>query len=73
MQNFKYTFGTLKQSFLSAFSIYMTVPLTNMEYLPENDSISKSLNFCINKILTFTNIFLLVPKFRVWIVQGIGI
>ena len=54
MQNFKYTFGTLKQSFLSAFSIYMTVPLTNMEYLPENDSVSKSLNFCINKILTFS-------------------
>ena len=45
MRNFKYTFGTLKQSFVSAFSIYMTVPLTNMEYLPENDSVSRKFKF----------------------------
>ena len=32
MQNFQYTFETWKRSFISAFSICMTVPLTFVNY-----------------------------------------
>ena len=41
MQNFQDTFETRKRSFISAFSICMTVPLTLVNYFCKNLSILK--------------------------------